>query len=220
VCFAKTCTLHPFSGKLPHHFVINEANMRGGWRFGAGRPAIHDKVESYLQIDIRRWERNKCVCASGHFREQWHQDGKTVASIDVRVESADRLTLIHRWEWNGIRQDESFPVSLANTPCHFGGERSWFICPHCNQRTATLYLAPGGWQCQKSLGLAYASQSETAFDRLRRKKAKLEEKLNDMLKPKGMHKATYERLKKRWVNVEIAWQEVFAAQAARKTALL
>lgn len=194
--------------------------MRGGWRLGAGRPAQHSKVEHYRRIDIRRWVREGMLRDCGYFGWQWQQGGKQIASIGVRVNSGDMLTLIYRWQRDGVWRDESIPIHLAKTPCYFGKFRSWFICPHCGRQTATLYLASGKWFCRKSLRLAYASQSEDQLDRLHRKKSKLEAKLNDHQKPKGMHTATYEKIKEQWINAEMAWDEGFAIRAAKISGFL
>lgn len=51
------------------------------------------------------------------------------------------LTYRHRIGDSGDWQDESYPVGLDTTPCHLGGERSWFLCPArgCGKRVAILY---------------------------------------------------------------------------------
>lgn len=86
-------------------------------------------------------------------------------------------------------------VHLAYTPCHYGGGRAWFRCPHCARRVAKLYLANGQWYCRRSLNLAYISQSMSAVDRIHHRIAKLESRLNDDgEKPKGMHWSTYNRI--------------------------
>ncbi len=194
--------------------------MRGGWRYGAGRPARHGKAEHYRRIDIRRWAREGFLTQGRYFGWQWQQDGETVASIGVRVNQPDMLTLIYRWQNGEDWQDETVPIRLAKTSCHFGGHRHWFICPHCGRKAAILYLASGKWYCRKSLKLAYACQSEDQLDRLRRKSTKLEERLNDHRKTKGMHTATYEKLKDRWIKAEMAWDDMFAIKAASLFKLL
>ena len=30
-------------------------------------------------------------------------------------------------------------LEITTTPCHFGNERLWFLCPSCKKRVATLY---------------------------------------------------------------------------------
>lgn len=205
---------------LPYYFVFCAVVMRGGWRFGAGRPAHHGKVEHYRRLDIRRWAREGMLTGGGYFGWQWQEDGKQVASIGVRVNAPDLVTLIYRWQRDGVWRDEFVPIRLAKTVCYYGGERPWFICPHCGHQAAILYLASGKWFCRKSLKLAYASQSEDHLDRLRRKKSKLELKLKGSVKPKGMHQTTYSRLKERWINAEMAWDDEFTRRAVSMFGLL
>ena len=33
-------------------------------------------------------------------------------------------------------------IEITTTPCNFGNERIWFLCPACNRRIATLYKPP------------------------------------------------------------------------------
>ncbi|MFA4994173.1 MAG: hypothetical protein WC521_02590 [Bdellovibrionales bacterium] len=170
--------------------------MRGGSRYGAGRPCWHGKAEQYRKIDIRRWAREGKLRTGNYFGWCWTRDEEQVASIGVLVDSEYSLTLKYsRQNDEEERKDISFPIRLLRTPCNFGGSRVWFICPHCGKRTANLYLARNGWFCRKSLRLAYASQSEDPMSRMHRRIAKLESKLEDEWeKPKGMHWNNYNRI--------------------------
>jgi hypothetical protein len=55
-------------------------------------------------------------------------------------------------------------IRIAYTPRHFGGERSWFICPGCEQRKTLLFYLDH-FRCRKCHGLAYESQQESREDR-------------------------------------------------------
>ena len=33
-------------------------------------------------------------------------------------------------------------VELTETPCYYGGQRMWFLCPACRLRVGTLYCKP------------------------------------------------------------------------------
>ena len=50
-------------------------------------------------------------------------------------------------------------MRLSRSSCHYGGERPWFLCPHCGRRVAILY---GGavFACRTCYGLAYEVQRE------------------------------------------------------------
>lgn len=192
--------------------------MRGGWRSGAGRLSYKSKMEYHRRIDVRRWAREGMLVSGRYFGWQWsNENGEQVASINVRIENTHSLTLLYRWRSNGKEWcDESVPVRLGRTACNYGGDRVWFICPHCGRRAATLYFASETWACRTSLKLAYACQSEDTLDRLHRRKSKLESKLrrDGRGKPKGMHKKTYEQLRDMWINAEIAWEDEFEIRAA------
>lgn len=92
------------------------------------------------------------------------------------------------------------------TPCNYGGQRAWWICPAvgCGRRVALLY---GGkvYACRHCHRLAYSTQRERSHDRA----CSMADKLRDRLgwqagilndhggKPKGMHWQTFQRLQAR-----------------------
>jgi Zn-finger protein len=93
-------------------------------------------------------------------------------------------------------------VYLDWTPCHFGGQRPWFLCPAhgCGRRVALLY---GGaiFACRHCHQLTYQSQRESHYQRAGRKVDKIIERLGRASddncwpeKPKNMRWRTYHRL--------------------------
>ncbi len=48
-------------------------------------------------------------------------------------------------------------LDITTTPCHFGNERLWFLCPSCRRRVATLYKPPtkNTLLCRKCHDLTY-----------------------------------------------------------------
>jgi hypothetical protein len=89
---------------------------------------------------------------------------------------------------------------LAWTPCNFGGERPWFVCPDCDRKAAMLYAtsAGSGALCRRCANLAYQSQREDAIARAERRAKRALARLGpDGSRPKGMHKSTY-----RWLTLE------------------
>lgn len=48
-------------------------------------------------------------------------------------------------------------IEITTTPCHFGSERIWFLCPSCKKRVATLYKPPvkNTLLCRKCHDLTY-----------------------------------------------------------------
>ena len=102
-------------------------------------------------------------------------------------------------EWEEVEE----AVYFDWTPCHYGGERRWFICPMrgCGKRVAVLYGAGKYFACRHCYDLAYESQRENSYGRALRRKHKIIERLGGEIsdlfypdKPKGMHWKTYDRL--------------------------
>jgi hypothetical protein len=50
--------------------------------------------------------------------------------------------------------------SLVATPCFFGGERLWFLCPSCSKRVGVLYFIQNAYACRSCSNLAYRSQQK------------------------------------------------------------
>ena len=168
------------------------------WHYGA-----KDTTDDYRMLDVRRWQRDGLLTPGRAFGWQWTRQEEIVASIQVRAES-DRIMLIYRHRSGGGEwKSEEYPVRLEWTPCHYGGQRAWFLCPApgCGRRVAILY---GGaiFACRHCYRLAYPSQRETSDDRATRQADKIRERLGwepGILngsggKPKGMQWRTFERL--------------------------
>jgi len=109
-------------------------------------------------------------------------------------------------------------VHLDKTPCHYGGHRKWFLCPQCNERRLKLYEWNRRYLCRKCHDLPYTSQRVPEFDRLLQKVRKLRDRLNTtrdlskpvVLKPKGMHWQTFEKLKIDEKFAYLDWMEAMA----------
>ncbi len=171
---------------------------------GSGRWYRWDRkttLEECLSIDIRSWSRQNLLRPGTGFSSQWSYGGEKKSQISVYVRS-DAILLSYRVrngaeDWRSV--DEA--VAFTCTPCHLGGERVWFCCPHCHRRAAKLYLGGIRFLCRLCRRLPYSSQQETFIDRANRQAFKLRRKLGDdggigdiiWNKPKGMHQRTFER---------------------------
>lgn len=186
------------------------------WHFGA-----KDTTVDYRKLDVRRWAREGYLTPGRAFGWRWSLDGETVASIRVQAED-QAVRLKYRTRANGEDwRDMNYRVWLDRTPCHYGGERVWFLCPArgCGRRVALLY---GGavFACRHCYDLAYPVQREDASDRAARRAEKLRERLGwecglfdlDGDKPKGMHWRTFHRLA---TQAERAEQESLGLMMAR-----
>ena len=171
------------------------------WHCGA-----KDTTDDYRSIDVRRWQRRGLLAPRQSFSLQWSRHGEVTASVRVRTEP-DRVILSYRHKSFGRDwEDETYPVRLEWTPCHFGGQRPWFLCPAkgCGRRVAILYEG-GTFACRDCHQLAYPSQRELACDRAVKRADKIRARLGweqgianpkGWQKPKGMHWRTFARLNK------------------------
>jgi hypothetical protein len=86
--------------------------------------------------------------------------GLLVSNLGSSGWGAITLTYRHKrygQEWEDVRQD----VPLDWTPCHFGGERPWFICGNCGRRVAVIYGAGKYFACRHCYDLTYRSCQES-----------------------------------------------------------
>ena len=67
---------------------------------------------------------------------------------DIEKMSADRYVIVI--SLHDVRTPQY--VHLSWTPCHFGSERPWMLCPHCRKRVARLFKGMGGYFCRGCIG--------------------------------------------------------------------
>jgi hypothetical protein len=123
--------------------------------YGSGkRSSSKETTSEYLRLDVRRWQRQGPLARGRIFSCQWSLRGEEVGSIAVRVD-VGRVILTY----GGRRNQESWmngthSILLEWTPCNYGGERAWFICPvrDCGRRVAILYGA-SIFICRHAAGL-------------------------------------------------------------------
>lgn len=198
---------------------------------GSGAWCRWDKratVEDFRRLDVRKLQRTGVLAQPGTVSWAWWDARTGEMTADIRLDvGRDQLTLRYRFRRSGEDwRDVTEPVPLDRTPCHFGGERPWFLCPGCGKRRAILY---GGslFRCRACYGVGYASQSETKYDRLLRRGHRIRLRLGGELgalnlfplKPKGMHWRTYWRLRHEGVMAEEAGLSMAMARFATPSQL-
>jgi len=104
---------------------------------------------------------------------------------------------------NSNKEYYKYDISIDYTPCTYGNERSWFICPRCGRRCSKLYFRENYFRCRTCQSLNYRLQQEDKNDRLiesinikiykLQDRLKMKRDLNsyNCIKPKGMHYRTY-----------------------------
>ena len=169
---------------------------KGGSRFGAGRPSYRAKAEQLQRVDIRDWHRLGRLWAGATFTWSWNRGGDPSGSIGVQVFGSTSLALQYSITGDdGNKRDASQTICTAHTPCHYGKERPWFVCPVCQRRAGVLYMRFSRFACRHCQRVAYASQSCSVMDRTWRKQSKLEARLGEnWSRPKGMRHHTYDRI--------------------------
>ena len=132
------------------------------------------------------------------------------SSVSLRWPWLTRLC-VTRWtvelEFRG-GQLQSIPVQW--TQCHFGGARPWFLCPHCQRRVGKLFQAASFCACRSCCNLRYASQRRGTKSRRYLQALKLRLRLGGVasltepfpVRPCGMHRRTYDRLRSRAEQLE------------------
>lgn len=172
--------------------------------YGSGRTYSNPRptTESYLRLDVRRLCREGFLEPGAHGTSTWTVNGRVTSSISHLAKGQDRAEALElSYRVKGEPRPVMQRVPLDWTPCNYGGERPWALCPRCSARVAVLY-GGGRFYCRKCHRLAYASTRLSSTDRGIRKAQAIRVRLGgspDLSKPfprrpKGMHWTTYFRL--------------------------
>ncbi|MDB4002506.1 hypothetical protein N9449_07340 [Oceanospirillaceae bacterium] len=169
-------------------------------------------TEEVKRIDIRYMRKRGLLKPSTQGSLRWTCRGEP--SGDIRYTcSQNQLKLNYRHrehggEWQSVEQH----IPFDRTPCHYGGERLWFLCPRCRKRVAVLYGADVLFLCRHCYQLPYASQNQGYLDKLIDQKHKLGERIFQVYesgdgwgKKKGMHWSTFDRLYRKYKALDQAW---------------
>lgn len=171
----------------------------GGWGSGPYGP-MGDRirkstVEETMHIHIKKIK--DCLDENKVLTYSWY-GGK--ANINI-INKGDYLFLLYKVKEESIKTR----VNLEKTKVGFG-ERVWFECPCCANRTARLYLVKKEFFCRDCHNLTYLTCQESGdpLDYLYLKIRRLQRKLGlenpsveetPLFKPKHMHQKTFDRLR-------------------------
>jgi hypothetical protein len=167
--------------------------------------------EEVKRVDIRYMKKHNLLKAGHSGTLSWKRGDEDSGYIGYRVEE-NRLILDYRFrehggEWQPIKES----VWFDRTPCNYGGERLWFLCPHCSKRVAVLYGVGARFLCRHCYDIHYSSQMKGKLDQLIEQKHKLGYRIFEdydgygWRKKKGMHQKTFDRLhlKYQWLKIRI-----------------
>lgn len=180
----------------------------GSGRFG-GRPT----ADMSKRIDIA-WMIRTGRASPGFYQSgilSWtcgeHPAGSISYVADIRDSENAILRLSFTRGPEGDRESVEQVVRLVYSQPNFGGRRWWMICPYRHERVAKLYLPNGGdrFAGRKAWRLAYQCQRSARRDRPFDKLNRLQRKVGGEVgyeacfrRPKGMHRRTFERLERRY----------------------
>jgi len=187
---------------------------------GRGVLSRKTRVDEARSIDILDLQR-KGVFANKKawsWTTSWSRNEKVTASVSYRVElSRDRPTGL-RFMYtitdneNGGQKECNYKISVVSTPCNYGGERWWYICPltvngrNCRRRCRIIYMPPGEeyFGCRKCYELSYESRQ--------RHREKFYE---DFARPMRAMDAALEKLKRvrSWDKKLKIWRSMSKAEA-------
>jgi len=132
-------------------------------RFHYGKKA---EVEDYCKLDIRWLNQN------GYLRNFYIGHLQIGPNCKVGIETSvfDDTKYARIWydqtDRKGKQRSFNEKIFIETTPCRFGGERYWFICPRdlsgldfCGRRVAVLYLTDNFFGCRHCLNLTYQSRN-------------------------------------------------------------
>lgn len=142
-------------------------------------------------------------------------------SIDVNwLHRKSRLVpgVYLEFNYNLGEGDIDYYVSLAWTPCNYGGQRPWFICPGCGGRVAKLYLYRRFFRCRHCHDLVYTSQRQDELDRAGRRLRDIRRQVGGCAdpmkpfpgKPEGMQWRTYQKLWRKYLRELKHWSRLWS----------
>lgn len=170
-----------------------------------------------LCLSLAAMKRHGCMTPRSGYSWRWSRNGESAGSIGFDLTEDTIIIRYTTKDREGKPLDVVKPVSLARTDCHFGGERTWFLCD-CGRRVTALYIHRQHVACRHCLNLTYPSQNDSCpVNRQWRKIRKLEAKLpDDGRRPKGMHRQTFTLLRWKLMDAQARKDEIFIGESMRR----
>lgn len=178
---------------------------RGRWCRGEKRPTLDDTKK----VDIRAIRREGRLVPGAIGSISWSKFGEMTGSINYKC-FRNFLLLIYSYSVDG-RDEETVTqeIPFDRTPCNFGGERLWFICPQCERRIDVLCANGIKFYCRHCYRLPYTCQHENGIARLLYRSQSLREKMFENIgygergsKKRNMQQKTFDRLLVRYERIE------------------
>ena len=131
----------------------------------------------------------------------WYRGDQRAGQIGYQMMGDDRMMLDYTYD----KQPRKNTIKLTTTPCHYGGQRYWFLCPGCDRRVGVL-ASPYGWfRCRHCNKIGYDSENHTAWDRIIAKRRKIKNRLES---GKRMQRKTRERLRYEYYRLDMLSEQL------------
>ena len=177
----------------------------GGFGSGGWNRTGRATTAAAFRLDVNGLNRGGALAPGCYRPWTWTRDGEPIGNINIYA-TDNCVTLIYRSRiGNGEWGDHRERVPISWEPCRFGGRRPFFHCPNCARRVLYLF-GLRRYLCRVCHGLSYPSQRERESERAQRKANRIRVQLGGEpgwqkipLRPKGMHRRTYDCLVSRIV---------------------
>ena len=198
---------------------------------GSGRPPNGPTLDASIPLDLPKLHRDGLLPPSrkveGSLTWRSVSSGHKAASMNfTALADPERRTGFLQLDWRSCRYGEenwtnrSQHIALEALSQRFGGVSWYFTCPVSGRRCRKFYMPPGAlhFAARQVWKLPYASQREAPYDRAISQAHKIRRRLGAPLgigdwvdRPRGMHRATFERYVERLENYEaVVDQHLFA----------
>ena len=173
----------------------------GGLGSGGHNHSGKQAVEHCAWLDASALRRQGATQAGWIGRICWPGTETHDNTVDIHG-GHDAIRLSYAWrrgegDWVPMRE----AIDLAWVLRQWGGEEVYFRCPQCDRRSKRLYFRGHAFRCRPCHRLVHASSREQTADRATRKMRKLRRRMGSpegleqvILRPKGMHKTTFDRM--------------------------
>lgn len=88
-------------------------------------------------------------------------------AVQTSSSSANIVFTVDGEHYRATIGERVLPLRITTTTNGYG-VRHWYVCPHCHNRKAKLFIGRNDLACRDCWGLHYASQSEDRLARMRR----------------------------------------------------
>lgn len=190
----------------------------GGYSSGRYRTRNRGTVEETVRLDMPTLRRKRFLQPGRSVTGPiyWTRGGERSGAITLTVNLTNLDDAHARLAYTSNGEPIVQVVQLVADPCRFGGHRFLWLCPVTWRRCAMIACAGGRFASRQAQRLTYATQSADTLDRLKRASVKAEARAlgrGGHARPRG---ANRERLIERWIEVDRAWEDMFAAVALRR----